>query len=115
MTKNNTITVDADVLAAQVMALVEKKVAEALAAKGQTVQTVQASDPAENKANNATKALKEHYSIGGVDLSLDSISKRGTAYSRNNKMIIYRRYNYLCTIEQHCFLTNIVINCIYKR
>lgn len=38
--------------------------------------------------NRASKALKESYTIGGVDLKLDRISKRGTAYSNNNKMII---------------------------
>ena len=90
MTKKNeramstgSMNIDPNKLIDQIAGLIDSKIAAALEAnasgKGAPVKT---------EPNRAGKALKESYTIGGVDLSLDSISKRGTAYSRNNKMLI---------------------------
>ena len=80
--KNGAMVIDPNKLIEQMAALIDKKLDERLA------QNAQSAPGAKTEPNRAGKALKESYTIGGVDLSLDSISKRGTAYSRNNKMLI---------------------------
>lgn len=82
--KTGAMQIDPNKLIEQIAGLIDSKIAKALEANanGAPAQTVKA------EPNKARQALKESYTIGGVDLSLDSISKRGTAYSRNNKMLI---------------------------
>ena len=77
------MTVDPNALISQIAALIDSKIAQALGANAQGPAVKTPTEP-----NKAGKALKESYTIGGVDLKLDSISKRGTAYSRNNKLLI---------------------------
>ena len=76
--------IDPNKLIDQIAGLIDSKIAQALEANA----TGKGAPAAKTEPNRAGKALKESYTIGGVDLSLDSISKRGTAYSRNNKMLI---------------------------
>lgn len=90
MTKKNeramqtgSMNVDPNKLIDEIAALMDRKIAAAFEANAQSAPAAVKTEP-----NRAGKALKESYTIGGVDLSLDSISKRGTAYSRNNKMLI---------------------------
>ena len=91
MTKKNeramstgAMQIDPNKLIEQIAGLIDSKIAAALEANA----AGKGAPAAKTEPNRAGKALKESYTIGGVDLSLDSISKRGTAYSRNNKMII---------------------------